>query len=131
MKKIKRYLIMTTATLLFMLIFLGIISFTDLMSSNWIIGTIALFLGSFVFSEGMNSYTRRLNKYLKYKDYKVKVGDTVFAYNNRSDTVYVIGKLESISYDPYNNETSYSVNNEEFSNALYIEQIDSFDSFIN
>ena len=63
---------------------------------------------------------------LKYKNYKVKIGDIVLAYNDNSPT-YVIDKLDAISYDPYNDEVLYSVHSEEFKNVININQVDNFD----
>ena len=127
MKKVKIYFIRTVLVLLFMLIFLGLLGYSELMYTNHkILGCIALVAGSVVFSTGMDNYMNKLNKYLKYKNYKVKIGDIVLAYNDNSPT-YVIDKLDVISYDPYNDEVSYYVHSEEFKNAINIDQIDNFD----
>ena len=104
MKKVKIYFIRTVLVLLFMLIFLGLLGYSELMYTNHkILGCIASVAGSVVFSTGMDDYMNKLNKYLKYKNYKVKIGDIVLAYNDNSPT-YVIDKLDVISYDPYNDE---------------------------
>ena len=127
MKKVKIYFIRTVLVLLFILIFLGLLGYSELMYTNHkILGCIALIAGSVVFSTGMDDYMNKLNKYLKYKNYKVKIGDIVLAYNNNSPT-YVVGKLAAISYNPYTDETTYFINDEEFNNAININQIDNFD----
>ena len=127
MKKVKIYFIRTVLVLLFILIFLGLLGYSELMYTNHkILGCIALIAGSVVFSTGMDDYMNKLNKYLKYKNYKVKIGDIVLAYNNNSPT-HVVGKLAAISYNPYTDETTYFINDEEFKNAININQIDNFD----
>lgn len=127
MKKVKIYFIRTVLVLLFILIFLGLLGYSELMYTNHkILGCIALIAGSVVFSTGMDDYMNKLNKYLKYKNYKVKIGDIVLAYNNNSPT-YVVGKLAAIAYNPYTDETTYFINDEEFNNAININQIDNFD----
>ena len=127
MKKVKIYFIRTVLVLLFILIFLGLLGYSELMYTNHkILGCIALIAGSVVFSTGMDDYMNKLNKYLKYKNYKVKIGDIVLAYNNNSPT-YVVGKLAAIAYNPYTEETTYFINDEEFNNAININQIDNFD----
>jgi hypothetical protein len=127
MKKVKIYFIRTVLVLLFILIFLGLLGYSELMYTNHkILGCIALIAGSVVFSTGMDDYMNKLNKYLKYKNYKVKIGDIVLAYNNNSPT-YVVGKLAAIAYNLYTDETTYFINDEEFNNAININQIDNFD----